>query len=410
MTAPDRDRSARRKVLRTLLDSGALAPDWVPSFEAVPRSAFLPDLMWPFGMDTGTSISVSRSDDSDTWYEYADADVPVVTQWDDGAHAGTEPGRLSTSSASMPSVVARMLRDLDVRPGARVLEIGTGTGWNAALLSHRLGAANVVTVEVDAVVAEAARARLAAVGLHPEVVIGDGLLGHPDGAPYDRIIATVGIRDLPYAWVQQVRPGGLIVAPWGTRYSNVDCVVRLVVAEDGQSASGTFTGAVEFMKARSQRYRVDQAAYLPHGFPGGAVTTVTNLTAADLGLDDRLRHPFAAVSGLLAGGCTLLADRRGPAVSAWLYSLTDLSWAAAVLTDGQAESTVYESGPRRLWGELSRAHQWWVEAGRPDPTCFGLTVTADTTAAWFHASGNALPLPLSEHGGSSGKPVRISRG
>ncbi|AZK94268.1 MULTISPECIES: methyltransferase domain-containing protein [Streptomyces] len=399
MTASGLDGSARDEVYRKLLDSGALAPEWVPAFEAVPRSAFLPELMWPFDMDTGTSFSVSRSGDLDLWHAYADADVPVVTQWDDGAHTGADPGRLSTSSASMPSVVARMLRDLDVQPGARVLEIGTGTGWNAALLSYRLGAANVVTVEVDEAVADAARARLSAVGLHPGVVTGDGLLGYPDGAPYDRIIVTAGVRDLPYAWIRQTRPGGLIVAPWGTHYSNVDCVVRLVVAEDGRSASGRLTGAVEFMKVRSQRHRVDQTAYLPDGFPGDAVTTVTELTAADLGLDDRLRHPFAAVAGLLVSECTLLTDRRGTAVSAWLYGLTDRSWAAAVLVDGQVGSTVYQSGPRRLWDELTRAHQWWVAAGEPDVTRFGLTVTAGRTNAWFDNPRSPLLLQDVENAG-----------
>ncbi|MGV9311572.1 methyltransferase domain-containing protein [Streptomyces sp. NPDC003691] len=391
--------SGWRDVLGGLRASGALTPGWVPSFEAVPRSAFLPDAIWPYDMDTGTSTRVSRSDDPGTWQAYADADVPIVTQWDDGAPAGAGPGRLSTSSASMPGVVARMLRDLDVRPGARVLEIGTGTGWNAGLLAHRLGAANVVTVEVDAAVAGAARARLAALGPAPEVITGDGLLGHPDRAPYDRIVVTAGVLDLPWAWVRQTRPGGLIVAPWGTRYSNVDRLVRLVVAGDGRSASGPFTGAVEFMKVRSQRHRVDQAAYLPHGFPGDAVTGTTALTAAELGLDDRLRHPFAAVAGLLVGECTLLTDRRGPAVSVWLYSLTDLSWAAAVLADGRAESTVHQSGPRRLWDELASAHRWWAAAGRPGTAEFGLTVTPGGTEVWFGTPANRLPPRPSGPGG-----------
>ncbi|WP_141726977.1 methyltransferase domain-containing protein, partial [Streptomyces niveus] len=73
---------------------------------------------------------------------------------------GTEPGVVATSSASMPSVVAAMLRDLDVSDGMRVLEIGTGTGWNAALLAHRLGSGNVVSVEIDAEVVARARAAL----------------------------------------------------------------------------------------------------------------------------------------------------------------------------------------------------------------------------------------------------------
>lgn len=154
-------------------------------------------------------------DDPQSWQDYADADVPIVTQWDDGLHRGTEPGTEPTSSASMPSVVFRMLRDLDVSPGHRALEIGTGTGWNAALLAYRLGAGNVVTVEVDRAVAAAARTALERFGLAVRAVHGDGLAGRPDGAPYDRVIATCAVRTLPYAWVAQCRPLGVIVAPWG---------------------------------------------------------------------------------------------------------------------------------------------------------------------------------------------------
>src|SRR5690349_23163868 len=99
--------------------------------------------MWPHDRDTGKATAVSRSDLPDAWYAYADSNVPIVTQWDDGKHEGPEPGRSFTSSSSMPSLVFSMLADLDVHPGHRVLEIGAGTGWNAALLAHRVGAQNV---------------------------------------------------------------------------------------------------------------------------------------------------------------------------------------------------------------------------------------------------------------------------
>lgn len=232
------ERPSRTELGRVLTSGGVLSPDWAPSFAAVPRAAFLPDLMWPFDMVTGGSVPVSRSEDPERWFQYADADVPIVTRWDDGGHSGTEPGLVSTSSASMPSVVFSMLKDLDVQPGNRVLEIGTGTGWNAALLAHRLGAMNVVTVEVDESVTAAAKAALEQFGLRLRVVCGDGFKGFPDAAPYDRIIATCGLRSIPYAWVEQSRPGGAIVAPWGTHYSNGDAIARLVVANDGGARRG----------------------------------------------------------------------------------------------------------------------------------------------------------------------------
>jgi protein-L-isoaspartate O-methyltransferase len=216
-----------------------MSPDWAPAFEAVPRVGFLPEVMWPHDSETGEAVSVKRAENPASWHTYANSNVPIVTQWDDGAHEGDEPGEVFTSSSSMPSVVFSMLADLDVRPGQRVLEIGTGTGWNAALLAHRVGAGNVVTIEVDAAVAESARAALRHHGFGAvEVVTGDGLLGYPERAPYDRVIVTCGLRAGLFTWVEQTVPGGVVLVPWGTYYSFTEATARLVVAEDGRSASG----------------------------------------------------------------------------------------------------------------------------------------------------------------------------
>ncbi|MFI6583118.1 methyltransferase domain-containing protein [Embleya sp. NPDC050493] len=384
-------RPGRARLQRALLDSGVMPAAWLPAFEAVDRAWFLPTVMWPFDMAASSSVTRDRAADPDAWFAAADANVPVTTQWDDGRHTGPEPGRVSTSSASMPSVVMAMLDDLDVRPGHRVLEIGTGTGWNAALLAHRLGSDRVITVEVDPTVAATAEKALHAHGLHPTVVTGDGLLGYPPAAPYDRILATAGLREIPYAWVEQTVPGGVIVAPWGTRLTNADHVVRLVVADDGRSASGRFTTPVEFMKVRSQRPdRLDQAAYLPDGFPGDAAVSVTTLTVRAAGFEDAIRHPFMAVAALSVGDCVLLVDRRGAAVSVWLYGLSDRSWAAALLDDATPESVVYQSGSRRLWEELEAAYRWWTGAGGPTADRFGLTIDRRGEYTWLDVPTNRL--------------------
>lgn len=367
---------------RFLREIGPLAPDWAQAFAAVDRAAFLPGVMWPFDMATRSSTAVDRAAQPARWHESAYADVPVTIQWDDGSHHGPAQGRVPTSSASMPSVVAGMLHALGCGPGMRVLEIGTGTGWNAGLLAHRLGGANVTSVEVDPAVAAAARRALHAAGLHPRVITADGLLGHPGHAPYDRVLATVGVRRIPPAWTAQTRPGGLVVAPWGTPFTPVDALARLTVNADG-TATGPFLRPVEFMKARSQRLaRAPHIAYAPAGLDG-ADTTTTRLTARGTGLDDPLHHPFPFTAGLLLPDCTHAAGRRGPMLSTWLYSLADLSWAAAVLHDDQPASTVYQSGPRRLWDELETAHHWWHRQGRPEIDRFGLTAGPDTDHAWL---------------------------
>jgi protein-L-isoaspartate O-methyltransferase len=108
--------------------------------------------------------------------------------------------------------MARMLTLLEARGGHRVLEIGTGTGYNAALLCHRLGSANIASLDIDPELIDAARQRLATLGFHPALTVGDEAAGYAEHAPYDRITATCAVRVIPPAWVTQLRPGGLIVA------------------------------------------------------------------------------------------------------------------------------------------------------------------------------------------------------
>lgn len=152
------------------------------------------------------------------------ADEPLATRVRDGE---------LVSSSSQPSLMARMLVELDVREGHRVLEIGAGTGYNAALLSRRAGDENVTTVDLDPEITESARVHLATAGFRPHVVTGDGAAGCPEHAPYDRIVATCALRSVPSAWPAQCRPGARILAPLTTG------LILLTVGEAGH-AEGRF--------------------------------------------------------------------------------------------------------------------------------------------------------------------------
>jgi protein-L-isoaspartate(D-aspartate) O-methyltransferase len=119
------------------------------------------------------------------------------------------------SSSSQPAIMAIMLEQLELQPGQRVLEIGAGSGFNAALMAHLVGdAALVSTVDIDDDLVEQARANLTAAGFgEVSVVCADGWEGYRPHAPYDRVILTVGAWDISPAWVEQLREGGILLLP-----------------------------------------------------------------------------------------------------------------------------------------------------------------------------------------------------
>lgn len=121
----------------------------------------------------------------------------------------------SGQTISQPYIVAFTIQALDIDPGARVLDVGTGSGYQAAVLAG-LGA-HVTSVERVASLAESARGRLLEDGHDVEVAVGDGSLGWPDGAPYDAIAVAASGPEVPGALVAQLRPGGRLVMPVGRR-------------------------------------------------------------------------------------------------------------------------------------------------------------------------------------------------
>ncbi|MEW6497826.1 MAG: methyltransferase domain-containing protein [Cyanobacteriota bacterium] len=154
------------------------------AFRAVPRHLFLPD-------------------------------VPVEKVYQDEAIVTKRLDGQPVSSSSQPAVMAIMLEQLDLKPGHRVLEIGAGTGYNAALIAHIVGdTGQVITVDLDEDIAENARNHLATAGFdRVQVVCTDGGFGYADAAPYDRIILTVGAWDIAPAWSEQLKPNGRLLLP-----------------------------------------------------------------------------------------------------------------------------------------------------------------------------------------------------
>lgn len=132
---------------------------------------------------------------------------------------------------SQPYVVAYMTEKLGVQPGDKVLEIGTGSGYQAAILSHLCG--HVFTVERYKELEKAAKKNFAELGIENiTTIIGDGWLGWPPEAPYDRIIITAAAPEAPEALVEQLKVGGRMILPLGeTRETQY--IVQIDKAEDG---------------------------------------------------------------------------------------------------------------------------------------------------------------------------------
>jgi protein-L-isoaspartate(D-aspartate) O-methyltransferase len=182
-TSPE---SLRDAMITKIKDAGyTLSPDVERALRSVERHLFVPDAA----------------------LEEAYANDIVVTK------RGADDQVLSC--LSQPSIVALQLGQLGVQPGHHVLEIGAGTGYNAALLAHLAGPdGHVTAIDVDTDIVDQARERLAVAGVdNVEVVLGDGALGHQRGAPYDRIVATVGAYGVPDSWLAQLAPTGRLVLP-----------------------------------------------------------------------------------------------------------------------------------------------------------------------------------------------------
>ncbi len=171
-------------------------------------------------------------------------DVAITTRLADGR---------PSSSTSQPSLVAHMLETLELRPGLRVLEVGAGTGYNAALLSELVGDQGLVhTIDINPNVVAQSRRLLAEAGYGAiDVVTGDGASGHAVAGPYDRIVATVGCTDLSPHWLEQLAPGGFLLIP--LVHGGVYPLIRVQAAD--ATATGRVVGCSGFMPIQGELAR-----------------------------------------------------------------------------------------------------------------------------------------------------------
>lgn len=352
----------------TVLDD----PAWRKAWDAAPRNLFVPDT-W-FTWDGYRYVRHDRGTGLEAWCAAVETDHQIITQITDG---------IPSCSNSMPSLVAAMLDGLDVADGTTVLESGTGTGWTAALLSARLGSGNVVSVEFDPVLADAARAHAETAGFTPLIAAGDGTAGHAARAPYDRVSATHAVRQVPAAWIEQTRPGGLVCAPL-TVGAGLDVFVRLEVDESG-GAEGRLLFPVQFMG--------DRAARAVPEMPAAEGPERTSTTSLDVPALIESKHLW--VLQLAVPGLTVTGPRVEDGDDCMWFSTPDGSWAVAYVPTGAPwdGAVVEQHGPADVWTAAEAAWASWKASGRPGLDEYGLSVLpGGKHRLWLGGSGNVVSV------------------
>ncbi|EHY87266.1 methyltransferase domain-containing protein [Saccharomonospora azurea] len=375
MTTTTTDSAAlRSQLVDRLVAEGFLhEPRWQQAFLDIPREAFV-DKFTVHDPATGRHTHYDLNVDTATPLAAVYDNVSLLTQLDEGGTA--------TSSSTTPSLMALMLERLDVHPGHRVLEIGTGTGYNAALLCHELGDHSVTSIDIDPSLVEQARTRLAEVGYGPRLVVGDGALGEPSAAPYDRIIATCGLPRVPATWLDQVRPGGIILVNLGF------ALARLTVSDDG-TASGRFTDYAAFMRLRTDIN--DTAPTVRDIIETANQDGTASRSLWPAVLEERPVQCLHAIVHPHVRRVVVHGDDGD------MYALVDpvsSSWARARLDDS-GNAVVVHGGPRNPWTGLVELADWWDNAGHPEPTRFGLTISPDGRhVLWLdQADATVMTLP-----------------
>jgi protein-L-isoaspartate(D-aspartate) O-methyltransferase len=354
-----------------LVERGAISTEPVRrAFATVPRHRFLPTFFY-----RGEQLRLPNGETPPAHLlDLIYANNPLLT------HKGQDGD--PTSSSSAPTLMARMLETLRLRPGMQVLEIGAGTGYNAALITEITGAP-VTTIEAGTGAAANAAAALAELGLRQRVrvVHRDGYCGDPEGR-YDRIIVTCGIAGIPPAWLDQLTAGGLILAP----IAHVGVHPILAVRACGDTLTGQCVLWADFMPAAGNLRPTELFHHQPHiPIPAagvrreeGALPTLDDAHYNDraffLGVHDpRATRAYLDLDDFDARhGATALVEDQS---AVWAQTTGD------IVATGAPEAT------RRLRTRLVELSTAWEAAGRPAATDWQCQVEA------IEASPEQLLMP-----------------
>ncbi|RJL24035.1 methyltransferase domain-containing protein [Bailinhaonella thermotolerans] len=333
---------------------------WRPIIAAVPRHRFVPHWWaWRYRQNIEPEFELATPQDRQAWLTNVYDDRSLITQVGPHHADHASPGEVRvghpTSSATLPSLLVQMFRHAFISDGMNVLDVGTGSGYGTALLATCLGDGRVTSIDVDPYLTQAARDRLAELGLHPHLITADAtgtVLG-----TYDRIIATVSVRPVPRTWLEVLRPGGRLV----TTIAETALILTADMNDDGTASGRIEWDRAGFMHTRSgpaykgvspdmwARAREDKGEDITSGrYPLVNVPESWDLWSTLGVLHPGIEHHYEE-------------DERTNTRTAYMVH-QDGSWARAT-SRGGTNPVVHQGGPRRLWDLLDGLREMWLREG-----------------------------------------------
>jgi protein-L-isoaspartate(D-aspartate) O-methyltransferase len=362
------DETAReyaRRLVATLKHDGKLtSPLLEEAFNSIPRHVFIDQ----FYLRDGTSsllkyclIQAPPLEDIKSWLEAVYANDARIT-------AISEVG-IPTSSSSAPDVMAHMLEALDVHAGLRVLEIGTGTGYNAALLAHLVGDSHLVySVEIDPGLAHQAQERIdRVVGKGTTVHTGNGLDGYALAAPFDRIIATGSCHGIPHSWLDQLGEGGILVMNLRGKIGT-GSLLQIQKESAKGAAHGRFLGYSAFMELRNS-VQVSSPAIpsLLFKYSGRPVTARIPLSKAEFDPALLWEIEFSFLLQLEFPHAYLSSIQKQASDAPTLCLIDEQSQTMVMFcpTEQDSDLVVEIKGEPQTWEKIYCAYRLWQDLGQP---------------------------------------------
>ncbi|MEU8779477.1 methyltransferase domain-containing protein [Streptomyces sp. NPDC048606] len=358
--------TARAAMVARLEKSGDLMPGPVrEALLALPREVLMPQAYVRRSAQNEMSprwdlLDFSRPGDRDELLERLHSGDSVAIQHGGepilGRVPGPRRGGVMTAMSSTMGLTAGLLQLLDVRPGQRVLDIGSGAGVTAAVMCFVCGDGGVVTLDIDPHVTAAVRERLSALGYRPAAVTGDGTAGWVDAGPYDRVFVSFAVRRVPQALVEQLALGGRALMTLGT--SSPSWPGLAVVERRPDGGVEAELRAVEFGHRAGAGF---DRLFLSAGFratitPDQGRTQRSRLAPPP----DTDRGMWLALDHLCPG---LVRDFGAedltvgaPECGSWMR----------VKESGYRRWDVTTRGPLDIWAEIQEVAGRWRAAGEPD--------------------------------------------